>query len=307
MSCSTWSGLRRARARSARWVVAILLLLALLSVSACSKQAGAQEGGQLLVATDLSFLADIVKNVAGEMATVQAVIPEEVDPHAFQATPKDARLLSEANLVVINVRGLEPSLDELIDNVVVDRARLVEAAEGIPGRSEDPHVWLDPLNIVTYTGNIAEALSKLVPARASVFHRLEAQYNEQLQELDAWIRKEIASIPPSRRLLVTNHESLGYFAKRYGFTIIGAVFNTVSGEGSPSPRQLSGLVEAIRQTGAPAIFVEAGDNLQVAQQVADEAGVKLITDLRVHSLGGAAKTYLDMMRWNVTRIVEALR
>lgn len=307
MSCNAWSRLRHAQARLLRWGAVLLALPVALSLSSCSKQAGAQEGAQLLVATDLSFLADIVKNVAGETAVVKAVIPDEVDPHAFQATPKDARLLSEANLVVINVRGLEPSLDELIDNVVADRARLVEAAEGIPGRSEDPHVWLDPLNILTYTGNIAEALSKLMPAQASLFHKLEAQYNEQLQELDAWIREEISSIPLSRRLLVTNHESLGYFAKRYGFTVVGAIFNTVSGEGSPSPRQLSGLVEAIRQTGAPAIFVEAGDNLQIAQQVADEAGVKLITDLRVHSLGGAAMTYLDMMRWNVARIVEALR
>ena len=293
--------------RSSPRLGVVFLLALLLSLVGCGDQGQPGAQTQPLVVTDLNFLADVVRNVAGEAATVESLIPEDVDPHAFQATPKDAHLLSQASLLIINVKGLEPSLEELMRNVVGDRVPVVEAAEGIEGRLEDPHVWLDPLNMIIYTRNIVEALSNLLPARAALFRERAGHYNQELRELDEWIKEQVASIPASKRLLVTNHESLGYFAKRYGFTVVGAIFPTVSGEGSPSSRQLSALVEEIKKTGAPAIFLEVGDNLQLARQIAAEAGVQLVTDLHIHSLGGEVRTYLDMMRWNVVRIVGALR
>ncbi len=114
-------------------------------------------------------------------------------------------------------------------------------------------------------------------------------------------------IPPERRLLVTNHESFGYFADRYGFEVVGTVFGTGGSQGSPSAQQLAELVKTIEETGAPAIFLEAGANQDLADQVARETGTTVVTDLYLHSLGKDAPTYIDMMRWNVNRVVEALR
>ena len=106
---------------------------------------------------------------------------------------------------------------------------------------------------------------------------------------------------------MTNHESFGHFADRYGFRVVGTVFPTADGEGAPSAKALGSLIKDIRATGAPAIFLETGSNPDLADQVARETGVKVVTDLYTHSLSQNAPTYLDMMRWNVDRVVEALR
>ena len=132
-------------------------------------------------------------------------------------------------------------------------------------------------------------------------------YITRLKDLDAWIVGQVTAVPASHRLLVTNHEEFSYFAARYGFTVVGTVFPTVSAEGAPSARQLAALVGQIRASGAPAIFLEAGTNAALADEVARETGIVVVNDLYTHSLGENATTYIDMMRWDVGRIVEALR
>jgi ABC-type Zn uptake system ZnuABC Zn-binding protein ZnuA len=117
-------------------------------------------------------------------------------------------------------------------------------------------------------------------------------------------------IPPEQRLLVTNHESLGYFADRYGFQIVGAIIPNVSPDAEPSAAQMADLIQRIRAAGAKAIFLETGANPQLADQIARETGCKIITDLYTHSLtppGGVAPTYVEMMKHNVSVIVEALK
>ena len=138
----------------------------------------------------------------------------------------------------------------------------------------------------------------------------DAAYIAQLQELDTWIAQQVQSIPAERRQIVTNHESFGYFADRYGFTIIGTVVPSVSTSSSPSAQQLARLVDQIKATGAPAIFLETGANPQLADQVAAETGVIVVTDLVSHSItppDGPAPTYLDMMRLNTQAFVNALK
>ncbi len=120
----------------------------------------------------------------------------------------------------------------------------------------------------------------------------------------------MAEVPAERRLLVTSHEVFGYFADRYGFQVVGTVIPGFSTGVSPSAQELAQLVEQIRETGAPAIFIETGANPQLAGQVGQEAGVKVVTDLLTHSIteaAGPAPSYIDMMRYNVKTIVEALK
>ena len=122
------------------------------------------------------------------------------------------------------------------------------------------------------------------------------------------IVEQVSQIPQEKRLLVANHEALGYFAERYGFAVAGTVVESFSSGASPSAGQMASLIDQIRSSGAPAIFLDASDNELLAKQIADETGVEVVTDLNLESLtdGPPAATYIDMMKHNVTLIVEAL-
>jgi len=260
-----------------------------------------------------SFLADIAQNVAGYRITVETLIPLGVDPHAYQPTPRDAATVADCSVLILNGAGIEAFLDPLLVNAGGQR-RVITASAGLTPRPDaqgehpqgDPHFWLDPNNVVKYVENIRNGLTQADPEGASVYAANAAAYIEQLKALDLWIAQQAATVQPERRLLVTNHESLGYFADRYGFTVVGAVIPSVSTDASPTAQQMAALIEQIKATGAPAIFLETGANPQLAQQIAAETGVKVVADLYTHSLSapdGPAPTYIDMMKYNVSRIV----
>jgi ABC-type Zn uptake system ZnuABC Zn-binding protein ZnuA len=294
------------RAAAAIWAVCLLGG----SLAGCGIGEGAvtqEMPKSALVLTDASFLADIVQNVAGDRLLAASIVPLGADPHSFEPTPQDAQRVSEARAVIINVKGLMPTIDGLLAGAMGQGTLLIEAASGLSGLDDDPHCWLDPLSVVTYAENIAEGLVLVDPGGEATYRANASTYAEALRELDSWIVTQVENIPRERRLLVTNHESLGRFATRYGFEIVGTIFPNSTGEGSPSARQLAELVGSIRATGAPALFLETGSNPDLAEQVAAETGVEVVTDLYTHSLGENAGTYLEMMRWNVTKIVEALR
>jgi ABC-type Zn uptake system ZnuABC Zn-binding protein ZnuA len=271
------------------------------------------------VVADTGFIADIAQNVAGERMTVETLIPPEADPHSFEPTPGDARSIAESRAVIINSYGLSPAVDDLIKSAGGEGLLVIEAAAGLPGRSPqgeenasdeegvDPHFWLDPTKVIQYVENIRAGLTVVDPEGAETYRQNAETYALRLRELDSWIQEQVDTIPAERRLLVTNHETFGYFADRYGFKIVGSIFASTGGEGTPSAQQLATLVEEIEATGTPAILLEAGSNPDLADLLARETGVKVVTDLHTHSLGNDAPTYLDMMRWNVERIVEALR
>jgi ABC-type Zn uptake system ZnuABC Zn-binding protein ZnuA len=157
--------------------------------------------------------------------------------------------------------------------------------------------------------NIRKALTQHDPDGAAIYQSNADMYTRQLTELDQWIKKQVEIIPADHRQLVTNHEALGYFAERYGFTITGTVIESFSTDASPSAQQLAALIDQIKASGAPAIFLDAGDNPTLAQQIAGETSVRVITDLHLESLtdGAPAGTYLDMMKNNVALIVNALK
>lgn len=272
-----------------------------------------------------SFLADVSQNVAGDRLKVDSLMPTGVDPHAFQPAPADIARITESDVVVVNGSGLETFLGNLLDSaggnhvVIEASARLTSRAPregevveaGGTNRAQiDPHFWLNPLNTIQYVQNIRDGLSKADPAGAAVYASNSERYIVQLRELDAWITDQVKQIPPQRRLLVTNHESLGYFADRYGLTIVGTIVPSVSSEASPSAQQLARLVDKIKTTGAPAIFLESGSSAKLADQVAQERGIQVVTDLYTESLtgmNGTAPTYLAMMRHDTDTIVNALK
>jgi ABC-type Zn uptake system ZnuABC Zn-binding protein ZnuA len=297
------------------WSLCLAACLAVL-VGGCGAGGPDVTDRSRVVATT-NYLADIVRNVAGDRMEVTSLIPEGSDPHSFEPRPEDALVIAESRLVVTDTEGLAPTVDALLEGVAQPGTVILEAAKGLEGRlseegdehggETDPHFWLDPINVLTYVANIRDALTTLDPEGADAYRVNADAYSARLRELDAWIVGEVAKIPADRRLLVTNHESLGYFTDRYGFTLVGTVFNTMGAEGSPSARQLADLVAAIKASGVPAIFLEIGSNAVLADEVARETGAIVVTDLYVHSVGEDAPTYIDMIRWDVQRIVEVLK
>jgi manganese/iron transport system substrate-binding protein len=174
--------------------------------------------------------------------------------------------------------------------------------------SVDPHTWFDPHNVVVWTHNIEHALSALDPAHAGAFKANADAYGAQLQELDAWIDKQLAPVPETDRKLVTDHMTFGYFAQRYGFDQVGAVFPGYSTLDAPSARDRAALEDTIRKLDVKAIFISTTVNPDLAERVAEDTGIKLVY-LYSGSLsepGGPADSYLALMRYNVSAIVEAL-
>jgi ABC-type Zn uptake system ZnuABC Zn-binding protein ZnuA len=298
----------------------LLTLIAALALAACqSATAPAATQSKLKVVAAETFLADIAQNVAGDRVKVEALMPIGVDPHGFEPTPTDVVKVADSNLLIVNGAGLEGFLTELLANAGGQHT-VIEAAAGLtsrqPGRTElvdeptDPHFWLDPNNVIKYAENIRDGLSKADPEGAATYAANADKYIQQLKALDQSIRDQVAAIPEARRLIVTNHESFGYFADRYGFKIIGTIVPSVSTDSAPSAQQLAQLIDHIKATGAAAIFLETGTNPQLAKQVANETGIKVVTELYSHSItdaSGPAPTYLDMMKANMTAMVAALK
>ncbi|HEX5809347.1 MAG TPA: zinc ABC transporter substrate-binding protein [Anaerolineales bacterium] len=283
-------------------------------LSGCGGQPVSLEApGNVDVLTTSTILADITRNVAGDRFMVESFLPVGTDPHSYQPTPQDTAKLSQTEFIIVNGAGYEHFLEALLENAGGERM-LIEASTGLdlqsdPEHGVDPHLWLDPNNIIAYVKNIREGLTHFDPQGSKIYQSNADAYVAQLQELDAWIETQVTQIPPERRVLVTNHEALGYFAERYGFTIVGTIVESFSSDASPSAQQMAKLIDQIRQSEAPAIFLDASDNPALARQVATETGVRVVTDLHLESLtkGAPAGTYVDLMKYNVTKIVEALK
>lgn len=307
-----------------RWLAILMfpaVALTLVGAAGCQAGGGGAAGGALDVVAAESFLADIAQNVAGERATVRTLVPPGTDPHAFEPTPRDVGAAVAADLLIVNGGGLEgPLLGTLAG--AGGKAPIAVASAGLTSRTpqpgepplaaseQDPHFWLDPILVETYVRNIRDALVRADPQGAAQYDANAAAYTAKLDTLDAWIRAQVSTLPPESRKLVMGHASHGYFADRYGFRVVGTVIPGAGAGASPSARQLSELTAAVRHSGAKAIFVEAGENSQIARQIAAETGIAVVTDLLDHSLtppGGEAPTYIDMMRFDTRRIVEALK
>ena len=170
-------------------------------------------------------------------------------------------------------------------------------------------MWLDPNLVITYVENIRDGLIQVDPDGAETYKANADAYIAELKELDAFIKEQVDTIPVERRLLVTNHEAMGYFAERYGFEIVDTILPSFSSEAGASAQEIVAAVEAVRSSGAPAIFLGEVENADLANQIASETGVKVVDDLYLESLtdGVPAPTYIEMMRHNVTSIVEGLK
>lgn len=293
--------------------LSVVALLALALLISCSSPA-AVDSATLDVVTSTQILGDVVSVVGGDFIELTILIPPDSDPHAFEPAPQDAAKLTDADLIFVNGLNLEEGLNTLLE---AEGLNIIPASDGIIAiefvgeefEGGDPHVWMDPLNVKVWVDNIAEALAASDPTHAENFRANAQAYRAKLDALDAWAAQQLSLIPREARVLVTDHESLGYFANHYDFEIVGALIPSLSTVSEPSAGELALLEDAISQYGVKAIFIGRSVNPSLADRVAADTGVKVIT-LYTESLSaqtGPAPTYLDLIRFNVAAIVAALQ
>jgi zinc/manganese transport system substrate-binding protein/manganese/iron transport system substrate-binding protein len=310
--------MRLSRSRAARTALVVIVALVF---AACGPGAGSagpvagsggpSSGTKLNVVTTTTVFADIVQNVGGSRVSVTSIIPPGVGPEDYEAKPEDARKLAGAQLIVSNGVGLDDFLDRLLTSAGGDQPRLV-LGDGIPVITVDgepnPHFWLDPTLVRDhYVPAIAARLTALDPEGKAAYDANAAAYSATLDTLDADLKTKVEEIPAANRKLVTFHDAFPYFAKHYGFELVGVILANVGQE--PTAGELAALVEKVKAAGVTAVFSEAQFSPKLAETLAQEAGVtKVVTTLYNDALGPApADTYVGLMRWNVDQIVAALR
>jgi zinc/manganese transport system substrate-binding protein/manganese/iron transport system substrate-binding protein len=273
---------------------------------------GSPAAGSLEVVATTTVLADIVRNVAGDRATVDSIIPAGAGPEDYEPKPADAQKLTDADLIVSNGVGLDSFLDKLIDAAGEGNAARLVLGDGIPTIEVDgepnPHFWLDPTLVTTYyVPAIAAKLTALDGAGAATYAANAAAYTTKVAAMDAANKTKVETIPPANRKLVTFHDAFPYFAKHYGFELIGVILANVGQE--PNAADLAALVEKIKAAGVKAVFSEAQFSPELAQTLAQEAGItKVVTTLYNDTVGPPpVDTYITLMEWNVDQIVQALR
>ena len=304
-----------------RWFLATLaILVAITVVAGCGDEAADEDG--LLVVTTVAPLRDIIEQVAGDRVRVLALVPEGVNSHTFDPPPSAVGEIELADLIVINGLNLELPTLELAEANASDGTPIIKlgnlavspdeyvfdfsfpAEDGNP----NPHLWTAPHLAVVYAELVRDALIDLDSDGAEVYADNAERFAERLWELDEAIAEATATIPVEHRKLITYHDSFPYFAPRYGLEIIGAIQPSDFSE--PSPREVAGLIEQIRDAGVPAIFGSEVFPSEVLETIANEAGAVQVSTLSDDDLpgepGDAGNTLVGMMVDNVRTMVTAL-
>ncbi|MGI6083476.1 MAG: metal ABC transporter substrate-binding protein [Limnochordia bacterium] len=295
------------------WVV-LVICLSLLALFALARQKRAvNDTDRLQVVVTSNIVGDLVQQVGGDHVEVYPLLRPGVDPHTYHPVPADLQRIAAAQLVVLHGLGLDSWADRLIESSGT-KAQVITVTEGITplmdGDHPDPHCWLDPNLVMIYVSNIGTALKSVDASRARIYSDNASRFATELEELDAWVRTRISSLPEGRRKLVTNHDSFAYFAHRYGFEVIGTVMPSLNPEAEPSARHLTSVVETVRREGVRAIFTEDTLPQTLAETIASQTDhpvriIRLYTG-SLSEAGGKADTYLKFIRSNVQAIVDGL-
>ena len=311
-------------------VLVLALLVAVAAVAVASGPIAAQRGMQgraIRVVTGMAITQDFVRRVGGDHVEAFSIVPAGADPHTYQPTPRDVQALQGARLAVWNGLGLDETAADLVAEQGLPDLTVVVLSEGIAPLAGDdhdheaeaheeagehghveaggnPHLWLDPAYAVRYVERIRDALVEVDPANAEAYQANAAAYVDEINALDAWAQGEIATIPAERRKLVTFHDAFPYFAGHYGLELVGVVLKSPGRE--PSAQEVAMLVTEMQQHQIPAVYAEPQFNARILELAAQDAGVQ-VKRLYSDAFDDQVTTYLDLMRYNVTSVVEGLR
>ena len=308
---------RRDSRRVAGALVAATALIA--TVAGCTSSTTSKSSGdRKRIVVTYSILGSLVKEAVGDRADVVEIMPNGADPHEWEPSAKDIAQLNAADLIVRNGLGLEGGLKRALDRaaekgvptfVASDHitVRTVGQGEGLPNGdpdqtvgATDPHLWMDPLTLEDVITALGPALAERgIDASAGV-----ATVTGELSRLNDQVSRILSTVPAANRNLVTGHESLGYFANRYGFTLVGAIIPSLTTQAGASASALSQLVAKVRQLHVRAIFTEIGTPPQVAEAIGSETGVTVI-ELATHNLPADGK-YSTFLLDDARKVAAAL-
>ena len=304
----------------------LLLVLPWFCVSlGCSRKepSRAPDAAQKLkVVTTVAPITSIVENVAGDKADIAGIIPEGINSHTFEPAPSDSKLLSKADIIIFNGLDLETptvklaqanlkqgaAIYSLGDKTIKEDQYIYDFSFPKEQGHPNPHLWLNPEYAMRYAALARDELIGLDPKNKNSYETNSAQFIKKLEALDQAIKDSIQTIPTGQRRLLTYHDSWPYFARRYGFQVIGAV--QPSDFADPSPREVIRLIEQIRKEKVPAVFGSEVFPSPVLEQIAREAKSRYIDKLRDDELpgkpGDPQHSYIGMMVENMTIMFEAL-
>ncbi|MFC3882494.1 metal ABC transporter solute-binding protein, Zn/Mn family [Bacillus songklensis] len=299
-----------------------IFILALFIVSGCSNNKGTatNEDGKLKITTTIGMITDVTKNVGGEHVEVTGLMKTGVDPHLYKASQGDMKKLDEAELILYNGLHLEGKMGEIFEKMEkqkpviavtrdIKEEELRTAGDGI----HDPHVWFNVRHWITATETIRDVLIEQDPKNADEYKQNAQEYIAKLEELDTYVRGQIATIPKERRVLVTAHDAFGYFGDAYDIEVMGLQgLSTASEYGS---KDVSKLRDYLVEKKIKAVFVESSVPKKAIEAVVEGAKkkgheVKIGGELFSDAMGEEGTeegTYIGMVRHNVDTIVNALK
>ena len=300
--------------------LSIILALVLFVSAACQPSTKTDSTGKKSIVVTYSILGSVVKDLVRDKANVTVSIPNGLDPHEWEPSAKDIETINKADLVIENGLGLEGGMQKTLqvardagvkfftasDYITV---RHVGTGEGIPSGdpdqaigAADPHLWMDPLNMKSIVAALAPVLMKDFGLDVS---SQATSLENQLDALNTEVASMVATIPQENRKLVTGHESMGYFAQRYGFKLVGVIVPSISSQAEVSAADLAVLKTAIIDNQVKAIFTELGTSPVVSKAIGDETGVKVV-ELTTHALPDDG-SYFTFMRNIANVITNALK
>jgi zinc/manganese transport system substrate-binding protein len=310
--------------------IRILLLASLLGALLLTACGGSDGGGSStevkaatlasgeklhVVATTVQVTA-LAREVGGDRIELKGIVPAGADAHEFEPIASDLAAIEQAHLILRNGIGLDDWLDDSLkaakyaSSAVVTRGVKIRQIEEDGKKVEDAHVWHNVDNAKLMTDNVASALAKADPANKEYYEARRLSYGAKLDTTKQRVQATIDEIPADSRKLVTNHDSLHYFADAFGLTVVGAVIPSVSTDAEPSAKDASALLETIRKQRVKAIFAESSVNPALARSLARDANVKVIDDLYGDSLGkpgSGADTIDGMLLANARKIADGLK
>lgn len=306
----------------------LCLGLVLSSAEASSGKPVPSSFKKLKVVATFSVLGDMIRHVGGEFVEVSVIVPENADPHVHQPTPKDAKMIAQADLVIRNGLGFEGWFDRLIDNSGY-KGPYVTAAETVKARPLltslpssfsssdimqekplDPHAWHCVKNGIQYVQIISNALKKALPLQQEIIDQNTKKYIEELEALDGWVRQEFKKIPSQDRYVITTHDAFWYYGDSYGVHFLSPV--GISTDAEPAASAIAQLLKDIKQKKIKAIFIENLSSRKLIEEISREAGLTIDGVLYADSLSdpaatpSPAKTYVEMIRHNTRSILKAL-
>ncbi|MCH9010443.1 MAG: zinc ABC transporter substrate-binding protein [Chloroflexi bacterium] len=303
-------------------------MLAVIAIgAACATDSGPASTASstdvgLRVVTTVSPITSLAENIGGTRIALEGIIPEGTNSHTFEPVPSVARLLSQADIFILNGLFLEePSLQlakanmkqgavilSLGDRAINPDEWIYDFSFPESGGSPNPHLWTDPILALKYAELISEELIRLDSENSDYYAENFSKLKARIEDLDERIKAAIATIPEGNRKLLTYHDSFPHFGTRYGMEIIGAVQPSDFSE--LSARDVANLIDQVRDEGVPAIFGSEVFQSPVMEQVAKESGARFIDELRDDDLpglpGDPRHTYLGLMVTNMEIMIPAL-